>query len=50
MSAFIVTVRTPTWCFSYTHIAHHSCDCIDAAIDNFGIAAISAKPVEVIHG
>lgn len=52
MSAFNVTVRTGTWVVRYQAIAQTSCDAINAAIDQFGLAAISALPVShgVQHG
>ncbi|MFZ6724681.1 hypothetical protein ACO0K2_04230 [Undibacterium sp. MH2W] len=50
MNTFLVTVRTATWSFSYTQIAFHPCDCIDSAVDSFGVAIVTAKPVEVCNG
>lgn len=50
MSAFNMTVRTANGVVRYQAIAQSSCDAIDAAIDQFGIAVISALPVGVNHG
>ena len=47
MNAFTVTVRNAAGCITYPAIAHTACDCIDAAIDHFGIAAVTATPYVV---
>lgn len=49
MSAYTVTVRTSSAVFQYTAIAPSSAAAIDAAIDQFGIAAVTAIP-EAHHG
>lgn len=49
MSAYAVTVRTQSAVFHYTAIAPSSAAAIGAAIDQFGIAAVTAVP-EVHHG
>ncbi len=49
MSAFLVTVRTPTWCVRYPAIADCCCDCIDAAIDQFGVATVTAMLIGDAH-
>ena len=46
MSTFLVTVRTVTWSFSYTQIAKHHGECINSAIDNFGVIGVSVKPIK----
>ncbi|MBC3932003.1 hypothetical protein [Undibacterium curvum] len=49
MSAFSVTVRTPHAVYQYTAIAASTSAAIDAALDTFGIASVTAKP-GVHHG
>ncbi len=44
MSAFFVTVRTPTERFQYTAIAACSGAAIEAAIDRFGVCGVTATP------
>lgn len=45
MSAFTVTVRTPGQVVSYPAIAATSVDAILDALEQFGIAAVSALPL-----
>lgn len=49
MSAFSVTVRTPSGTFHYSAIAATSFDAHAAAIDQFGAASVTVTP-EVQHG
>ncbi|WP_428718554.1 hypothetical protein [Undibacterium curvum] len=49
MSAFSVTVRTQDAVYQYTAIATSTGAAIDAALDTFGIASVTAKP-GVHHG
>jgi hypothetical protein len=44
MNPYQVTVRTPASTFAYTALAVSSCAAWEAAIDHFGVCAVTVTP------